>query len=124
GRKLLRLSCAPYSGRIGWCTPSPRLAGPSTFCNTWRATLTRVAISNHRLLSVDDHEVRFRWEDYAHHNKRRTLTLPNEEFLRRFLQHILPRGFPRIRYFGWLANRKRGRLLPVCRERLACPPPA
>jgi hypothetical protein len=76
------------------------------------------------LLSVDDHEVRFRWKDYAHHNKRRTMALSNEEFLRRFLRHILPRGFPRIRYFGWLANRRRGILLPLCRERLACPPPA
>jgi hypothetical protein len=48
--------------------------------------------------------VRFRWKDYAHHKKRRTMTLSNEEFLRRFLQHILPRGFPLIRYFGWRAN--------------------
>jgi hypothetical protein len=82
-----------------------------------------VAISNHRLLSVDDHQVRFRWKDYAHHNKRRTMTLSNEEFLRRFLQHVLPRGFPRIRYFGWLANRKRRTMLPICRNRLACQPP-
>ena len=43
------------------------------------------------------------------------MTLTGEEFLRRFLQHVLPKGFPRIRYFGWLANRKRGRLLPLCR---------
>lgn len=83
----------------------------------------RVAISNHRLLSVDDKQVRFRWKDYSHHNKRRIMALSNEEFLRRFLQHILPRGFPRIRYFGWLANRKRGRLLPICRHHLACEPP-
>ena len=53
-----------------------------------------------------------------------TLTLTNEEFLRRFLQHVLSKGFPRIRYFGWLANRKRATLLPVCRDRLACQPPA
>jgi Putative transposase len=76
-----------------------------------------------RLLSVDEHEVRFRWKDYAHHNKRRIMTLSNEEFLRRFLQHILPRGFPRIRYFGWLANRKRGTLLTICRNHLACEAP-
>ena len=82
----------------------------------------RVAISNHRLLSVDDKEVRFRWKDYAHQNKRRVMTLPNEEFLRRFLQHVLPRGFPRIRYFGWLANRKRGPMLELCRELLRCLP--
>ena len=82
----------------------------------------RVAISNHRLLSVDDKQVRFRWKDYAHHNKRRIMTLSNEEFLRRFLLHILPTGFPRIRYFGWLANRKRGTLLPICRNHLTCQP--
>jgi hypothetical protein len=73
----------------------------------------RVAISNHRLLSVDDNHVTFRWKDYAHHSKSRVMTLTLEEFLRRFLQHVLPKGFPRIRYFGWLANRCRGRLLPA-----------
>ena len=51
------------------------------------------------------------------------MTLTSEEFLRRFLQHVLPKGFPRIRYFGWLANRKRGRLLPLCRVLLNQPPP-
>ena len=50
------------------------------------------------------------------------MTLTGEEFLRRFLQHVLPKGFPRIRYFGWLANRKRGRLLPLCRVLLNQPP--
>jgi hypothetical protein len=75
----------------------------------------RVAISNHRLLSVSDSAVSFRWKDYAHGSKPRTLTLSPQEFLRRFLQHVLPRGFPRIRYFGWLANRRRKNLLPLCR---------
>jgi hypothetical protein len=79
----------------------------------------RVAISNHRLISVDKQEVRFRWKDYAHHNKRRTMRLTNEEFLRRFSQHVLPRSFPRIRYFGWLANRRRGEFLLRCRALLA-----
>ena len=102
----------------------PPFGGPEHVLQYLARYTHRVAISNHRLLSVDDNGVRFRWKDYAHHNKRRTMTLSNEEFLRRFLQHILPRGFPRIRYFGWLANRKRGHLLPVCRERLACQPPA
>jgi hypothetical protein len=67
----------------------------------------RVAISNHRLLDVSDHEVTFRWKDYAHHSKSRAMTLTHEEFLRRFFQHVLPTGFPRIRYFGFLANRSR-----------------
>ena len=85
----------------------------------------RVAISNHRLLSVDGDHVTFRWKDYAHHSKCRAMTLTMEEFLRRFLQHVLPKGLPRIRYFGWLANRRRRELLPLCRTLLAvAPPPA
>ena len=83
----------------------------------------RVAISNHRLLSVDDGEVTFRWKDYAHHSKSRTMTLTPEEFLRRFLQHVLPKGFPRIRYFGWMANRRRRELLPLLRALLVSPLP-
>ena len=78
----------------------------------------RVAISNHRLLSVSASEVRFRWKDYAHGCKQRTMALTSKEFLRRFVQHVLPRGFPRIRYFGWLSNRRRTRMLPLCRTRL------
>jgi predicted Zn-ribbon and HTH transcriptional regulator len=78
----------------------------------------RVAISNHRIVSVDDSHVTFRWKDYAHNNQQRTMTLTCEKFLRRFLQHRLPKGLPRIRYFGWLANRRRGRLLPLCRALL------
>jgi hypothetical protein len=85
----------------------------------------RVAISNHRLLSVGDDHVTFRWKDYAHHDKSRAMTLTPEEFLRRFLQHVLPKGLPRIRYFGWLANRRRHELLPLCRTLLAvASPPA
>jgi len=79
----------------------------------------RVAISNHRIVDVDDTHVVFRWKDYAHHSERRTMTLAHEEFLRRFLQHVLPKGFPRIRYFGFLANRRRAELLPRCRALLA-----
>ena len=84
----------------------------------------RVAISNHRLLSVSHSAVSFRWKDYAHGSKPRTMTLSPQEFLRRFLQHVLPRGFPRIRYFGWLANRRRKNLLPLCRLLLNQQPPA
>jgi hypothetical protein len=83
----------------------------------------RVAISNHRLLSVDADRVTFRWKDYAHHCKCRAMTLSLGEFLRRFLQHVLPKGLPRIRYFGWLANRRRRELLPLCRTLLAAAPP-
>ena len=82
----------------------------------------RVAISNHRILNVTDTHVTFRWKDYAHHNKRRTMTLSHHEFLRRFLEHILPKGFPRIRYFGVLANWRRAELLPLSRSLLAVAP--
>jgi Putative transposase len=74
----------------------------------------RVAISNHRLVSFADGKVTFRWCDSAHHNEQKLLTLSSDEFLRRFLLHILPKGFVRIRNFGFLANRKRAELLPLC----------
>src|SRR5204862_7132849 len=99
------------SRRIAWVVyAKPPFGGPEHVLQYLARYTHRVAISNHRLLSVDNNQVCFRWKDYAHHNKRRTLTLSHEEFLRRFLQHVLPKGFPRIRYFGWLANRRRGRL--------------
>ena len=78
----------------------------------------RVAISNHRIVSVDESHVIFTWKDYAHNSQQRTMTLTCEKFLSRFLQHTLPKGLPRIRYFGWLANRRRGNLLPLCRTLL------
>jgi hypothetical protein len=70
---------------------------------------------------VTESEVRFRWKDYANHSKKRTMTLTGEEFLRRFLQHVLPKGFPRIRYFGWLPNRKRQKRLQLCRLLVKAP---
>jgi hypothetical protein len=78
----------------------------------------RVAISNHRIINVADGKVTFRWKDYAHHGKQRVMILTAEEFLRRFLLHTLPRGFVRIRFCGFLANRRRGALLPLCQELL------
>jgi len=74
----------------------------------------RVAISNHRLVSLVGDQVTFRWRDSAHANQQRLLTLSVEEFLRRFFLHVLPRGFVRIRHFGFLAHRCRARLLPLC----------
>lgn len=78
----------------------------------------RVAISNHRLVAFEDDQVTFRWKDYAHANKQRMMTLSSQEFLRRFLLHVLPRGFVRIRFYGFLAQRRRARLLSVCRQLL------
>ncbi len=74
----------------------------------------RVAISNHRLVSFANDQVTFRWRDSAHHNKKRVMTLHVNEFLRRFLLHVLPPGFVRIRHFGFLSTRKRSTLLPLC----------
>jgi hypothetical protein len=74
----------------------------------------RVAISNHRLVALAEGNVTFRWRDSAHGNKKRIMTLAIEEFLRRFLLHLLPRGFVRIRNFGFLANRRRAELLTLC----------
>ena len=79
----------------------------------------RVAISSHRLLSLEQHRVTFRWRDSEHHNKQRRMTLSVHEFLRRFLLHVLPVGFVRIRYFGWLGHRKRKELLLLCLRLLA-----
>lgn len=76
----------------------------------------RVAISNHRLLAIDGDHVTFRWKDYAHGNKKRKMTVSASEFLRRFVQHVPPRGFVRIRHFGFLANAHRTELLALARE--------
>jgi hypothetical protein len=80
----------------------------------------RVAISNHRLLHVDDETVTFRFKEYRSHRVR-SVTLPLGEFVRRFLQHVLPKGFVRIRYYGFLANGTRAKLLSRCREALGQP---
>jgi hypothetical protein len=74
----------------------------------------RVAISNHRLIAFADGKVTFRWRDSAHNNEQKLLTLAVDEFLRRFLLHLLPEGFVRIRNFGFLANRRRATTLPFC----------
>ena len=74
----------------------------------------RVAISNHRLVSFADGQVTFRWRDSAHHNEQKRTALSHDKFLRRFLLHLLPQGFVRIRHFGFLACRRRSTTLPLC----------
>jgi len=81
-----------------------------------------VAISNHRLLSIDQGQVRFRWKDYRHHNRQKTMVLSAEEFIRRFLLHLLPDRFQRIRYYGLLGGRSRRQKLARCRQLLNMPP--
>ncbi len=82
----------------------------------------RVAISNNRLLELTDEQVTFRWKDYRHPAKPRAMSLPAHEFIRRFLLHVLPRGFQRIRHYGLLSNRLRERGLADCRRLLEAPP--
>jgi hypothetical protein len=82
----------------------------------------RVAISNHRLVALQDGQVVFRWRDSAHKNKKRQMRLALDEFLRRFFLHVLPRGFVRIRHFGFFAHRRRAQLLPLCFALLAVTP--
>ena len=74
----------------------------------------RVAISNGRLLGLENGEVTFRWRDSAHGNKQKTMALDAVEFMHRFLLHVLPRGFVKIRHFGYLANRERKHALQLC----------
>ena len=106
--------------RQDWVVYAKRpFGGPEHVLHYLARYTHRVAISNHRLLAFEDDKVTFRWKDYAHGNKKRKMTLSADEFLRRFLLHILPRGFTRIRHFGILANRSRPRMLPLCRQLLA-----
>jgi Putative transposase/Transposase zinc-binding domain len=88
----------------------------------------RVAITNRRMVASEDGKVRFRWKDYAHGGREKTMTLDASEFLRRFLLHVLPSGFVRIRHYGFLSNRLRHEKVSVCRALLSsdsaseCPP--
>ena len=81
----------------------------------------KTAIGNHRLVDFDGKHVRFRWRDYADGNRRKVMRLEVEEFIRRFLLHVLPRGFTRLRHYGLLANRNRSRKLARCRRLLGQP---
>lgn len=83
----------------------------------------RVAIGNQRLVSLSDTAVRFRWRDYAHDNETKVMTLAPAEFIRRFLLHVLPAGFMRIRHYGWLANRSKRERIARLRQLLDQPMP-
>jgi hypothetical protein len=101
-------------------------AGPAQVLEYVGRYTHRVAISNNRLVSMDNGKVRFRWKDYRDGNRQKIMTLDANEFIRRFLIHVLPDGFHRIRYFGFLGNCHRARKLERCRELLgmASPNPA
>ncbi len=102
----------------------PPFAGPAQVLDYVGRYTHRVAISNSRLLSMDTAKVRFRYKDYRDGNRQKTMTLDGQEFIRRFLIHVLPAGFHRIRYFGFLSNSHRARKLERCRELLGMAPAA
>src|SRR5437773_1242793 len=96
----------------------PPFGGPDRVLKYLSRYTHRVAIANERLVFVGNGEVRFRWKDYADHHRLKLMTLAAEEFLRRFLLHVVPSGFMRIRHFGLLANRHRATKLAQCRALL------
>lgn len=104
------------------------MAGPAQVLEYLSRYAHRVALSNERLLSMDEHSVRFRYKDYARASRIRVMSLEPQEFIRRFLVHVLPRHFVRIRHYGLLGNRGKRRTLAQCRVALDQPsrelPPA
>jgi len=96
----------------------PPFGGPARVLKYLARYTHRVAISNHRLVSATDGRVTFRYQDYADAHRQKTMSLSAEEFLRRFLQHVLPRGFVKLRHYGLLANRHREERLTVSRRLL------
>jgi len=114
-RSLFRKNWVVYS--------KPPFGGPEYVLHYLGRYTHRVAISNHRLVAFADGQVTFRWRDSAHNNEQKLMTLSLDEFLRRFLLHLLPKGFVGIRHFGFLANRRRAALLPLCLQLLGAVPP-
>jgi hypothetical protein len=98
-------------------------AGPQQVLDYVGRYTHRIAISNNRLLSIDEDKVRFHWKDYRDGNRQKVMTVSAEEFIHRFLLHVLPERFHRIRYYGFLGNRHRAHKLARCRELLAMPVP-
>jgi hypothetical protein len=106
--------------RIEWVVyAKPPFGGPQYVLEYLARYTHRVAISNRRLLALENGHVSFHWKDYRRPRRRKVMRLAAEEFIRRFLLHALPPGFQRIRYYGLLANRQRAAKLDVCRQRLA-----
>jgi hypothetical protein len=108
------------AGKKEWVVyAKPPFGGPEQTLKYLARYTHRVAISNSRIASLEDGRVTFTLKDYADGNKTKTMTLEAVEFIRRFLSHVVPRGFVRIRQFGFLANRNRKKNLAACRSLLA-----
>ena len=121
--RAFRQLLASLRAREWWVYAKPPFGGPEQVLAYLGRYTHRVAISNHRLLSLKDGNVTFKWRDYQHANQQSLMTLKADEFIRRFLLHVLPRGFQRIRQFGWLANRRRHDQLARCRHLLGAAVP-
>ena len=141
-RRAFRLASLSFPGRLQSLTDAPAFraflrqlyrhdwvvyakppfGGPAHVLHYLARYTHRVAISNHRILKVTDGTVTFQWKDYRHGSQPRTMTISAVEFLRRFFLHVLPKGFVRIRFFGFLAHRRRTHDLPLCRRVLASRP--
>ena len=105
--------------QIDWVVHAkPPFGGPEQVLNYLGRYTHRVAISNNRLLDIEDGKITFRWKDYRHNDRPRVMTLEADEFIRRFLLHVLPDGFQRIRHYGFLAHRYRKAKLALCRQLL------
>jgi hypothetical protein len=102
----------------------PPFAGPAQVLEYVGRYTHRVAISNNRLVSMENGKVRFRWKDYRDGDRQKTMSLEGDEFIRRFLIHVLPDGFHRIRYYGFLGNSHRTQKLALCRSLLQMAPTA
>ena len=110
--------------RTDWVVyAKPAFGGPAAILRYLGRYTHRVAISNHRLVAFDGERVTFRWKDYTHDGEWRTMTLTAMEFLRRFVQHVLPRGFVRMRQYGYLASAGRSARLARARRLLRRTPP-
>jgi putative transposase/transposase-like zinc-binding protein len=109
---------APLAQKEWVVYAKPPFGGPEHVLNYLGRYTHRVAISNNRLLDIDNGKVTFSWKDYRDHDRQKTMTLQADEFIRRFLLHVLPDGFQRIRHYGFLGHRYRQAKLMLCRQLL------
>jgi hypothetical protein len=114
-RESFQQYLAPVRNKDWVVYAKPPFAGPEQVLDYLGRYTHRVAISNNRLLDMEEGRVRFRWKDYADHNQQKIMTLTADEFIRRFLLHTLPCGLQRIRYYGLFGNRHRTENLARCR---------
>ncbi len=122
GRRVLRRRLVRASRHEWVVYAKPPFGGPVQVVRYLARYTHRVAIANHRIVGLADGRVTFRYKDYADGNQAKTLTLPAVEFLRRFMTHVLPPGYIRIRHYGFLANHNRARHLALCRAALHVTP--